>query len=722
MRKVMRKVVGAATAVTALLFVSVGPATARDVPAERVLAGAAAHAPAQRVPAPTAAHPGPATGRPAPAGRQAARMRPEPTIHFDARARVHPVRPFLSGVNQRFYRRGVQQTPTETPPGELPSGGSPDSGLVRQIRTSGIALLRYPGGTAGHFFDWKKAIGPASERGCQVSGVTGRREDSRYGPDEQQRLAGAAGAETQLMVPYLSGTAADAADWVEYMNNPVSGPNINGGVDWAAERAANGHRAPYGITRWEIGNEPFFQVHRRWMPSGEAGSAGYRRAMRIYTLGGTVTQHRQPVGKACSHSPRSALVKKAERFQTYRVYYPPVTPFRTGDDQRVWVGGQWDASQRRCVAADLGEPWHEVDRLRAAGPQERAYAFDDETGRIRFGSGRSRGGQWRGHGRIPAAGSCVWASYRSGPHDGFRTYYRAMQRVDAKIGRSNIEVCSAWGRPEWPAFAARHRAGRAVRYDCLVTHPYRILKHRWRSAEQAYTEHVRGEAMAHRQLLKLAQAVDSNTPRAWHTYLAASEYGFIAGGFAKQPAFPDWRSSLMRTLYDVTQRIRFADAGLPWAEGGMLLTGSDDGVISGPPRYFYSASARGRQVTKQMLAAGGRTVRHYVSDNPQQRTRWGSYSALVTTASRTRKGDLYLLVVNRDPDDAVRARVEPRHVRWRGRATVWRLQGPSYRSVNTAAHPDRVRVVRTHQRVGRKPFRMRFEKHSVTVLKLRRSR
>ena len=50
---------------------------------------------------------------------------------------------------------------------------------------------------------------------------------------------------------------ADAADLVEYCNAPNNGSNPNGGTDWAAVRAQNGHPQPYGVRLFEIGNEPY---------------------------------------------------------------------------------------------------------------------------------------------------------------------------------------------------------------------------------------------------------------------------------------------------------------------------------------------------------------------------------------------------------------------------------------------------------------------------------
>ena len=54
---------------------------------------------------------------------------------------------------------------------------------------------------------------------------------------------------------------------IEYLNAPADGDvtNPNGGVDWAEVRAANGHPKPYGVTRFEIGNEIGYYRQTYWM-------------------------------------------------------------------------------------------------------------------------------------------------------------------------------------------------------------------------------------------------------------------------------------------------------------------------------------------------------------------------------------------------------------------------------------------------------------------------
>ena len=82
------------------------------------------------------------------------------------------------------------------------------------------------------------------------------------------------------------GSAADAADLIEYLNAPADGDvtNPNGGVDWAEVRAANGHPEPYGVTRFEIGNEIGYYRQTYWMDG-----RGNTDWMDAYIDGGRMT-------------------------------------------------------------------------------------------------------------------------------------------------------------------------------------------------------------------------------------------------------------------------------------------------------------------------------------------------------------------------------------------------------------------------------------------------
>lgn len=134
--------------------------------------------------------------------------------------------------------------------------------------------LRYPHGLGSNNFYWKDGIGPITKRNPNYDG-TGIPQT--FGTDEFLQYAEELGAEPILVVNVSvagkrTGSVQDAADWVEYCNAPADGSNPNGGTDWAALRAANGHREPYGVKYWELGNEETFP-----------GWADYARRVREYS-------------------------------------------------------------------------------------------------------------------------------------------------------------------------------------------------------------------------------------------------------------------------------------------------------------------------------------------------------------------------------------------------------------------------------------------------------
>lgn len=131
-----------------------------------------------------------------------------------------------------------------------------------------IGNMRYAGADE---FEWKDAIGPVESRPPQL--FWGSLYVPKFGIDEFLRYCKLHNIEPTLGVkfrwpgapgmqpiegddPYAK-CLQDAIDLVEYCNSPNDGSNPNGGTDWAAVRAANGHPEPYNVKWFELGNEPW---------------------------------------------------------------------------------------------------------------------------------------------------------------------------------------------------------------------------------------------------------------------------------------------------------------------------------------------------------------------------------------------------------------------------------------------------------------------------------
>jgi alpha-N-arabinofuranosidase len=127
--------------------------------------------------------------------------------------------------------------------------------LIAAVKSINPSLIRYPGGCFADGYHWKDGIGPKESRPRRPNRAWGKlgpglgpEEDNRFGTDEFMAFCAAVGAEPMITANVGSGTPEEAADWVEYCNGPETSK-------WGAERAKNGHPAPYNVRHWFVGNE-----------------------------------------------------------------------------------------------------------------------------------------------------------------------------------------------------------------------------------------------------------------------------------------------------------------------------------------------------------------------------------------------------------------------------------------------------------------------------------
>ena len=123
--------------------------------------------------------------------------------------------------------------------------------VFEKVKALRPAFIRWPGGNVAQDYHWRWGIGPRDERPSWTNlSWANELEPSDLGTDEYARLCRNVGAEPAIVVNVegRGATAEEAAAWVEYVNGPPTST-------WGARRAALGHAAPYGVRRWELGNE-----------------------------------------------------------------------------------------------------------------------------------------------------------------------------------------------------------------------------------------------------------------------------------------------------------------------------------------------------------------------------------------------------------------------------------------------------------------------------------
>ena len=118
--------------------------------------------------------------------------------------------------------------------------------VAELIRELGVELVRYPGGNFVSGYDWKDGIG--KNRPKKLDLAWGQLEPNIIGTDEFMKYSKKVGFDVMMSVNLGTGTPKSAAELVEYCN-------CDADSYYAGLRRENGHKEPYGIKYWCLGNE-----------------------------------------------------------------------------------------------------------------------------------------------------------------------------------------------------------------------------------------------------------------------------------------------------------------------------------------------------------------------------------------------------------------------------------------------------------------------------------
>lgn len=592
-------------------------------------------------------------------------IKADPAVHLRA------ISPGIYGINQRWFDYDINLWNDE------------NSKLHQNYKEVGLGSFRYPAGTAAGAFEWKRAIGPKEkrsvieghtwiERNAAVKGDIGnggRAMPVDFGLDEALRFCEKTNSTFIYMYNFGTGSAADAADLVEYMNAPEN-TNPNGGIAWARERAKNGHPTPYHVRYIEMGNEMYERGQQYyWLEGKSAHDHNYK-----YCFGDTVTYTRQRVGDLDAHSLKAATSTKTPNLVKY-IRYRPLQPNSAG----IYVGNTL---------------WKRVKDLKKAGA-ENVYTLDERTGKITFGDGRQ--------GNLPLENdtpAIITASYTAA-HDGFDDHYKAIKAVDTAI-----KVLSCLVHNDF-----LETMGKSP-YDGVAMHPYAGF---WNLPKSESVDNYHDLVMlnsdeeadsAHNiyQMMKKHVAED----RQDKVQVIITEYGIALGTIA-----PGYQSSIDQALY--TGRIVSAAIEL-----GMPLTSKHSiaSVIGSAPDFVITPTGYLFKMYAKMF--GPTHIPAEIENNPVRKAVNGKeFPKLHVTASKDNAGNVYIMVLNRDRTDAVTADVELNSYTLTGSpAIVWTLSAPKYTAINTPDSPDVVSIKESVTAAKGNIITHIFPAHSVTAIKL----
>ena len=132
---------------------------------------------------------------------------------------------------------------------EIPNVNGMRCDVVEALKEIKVPVLRWPGGCFADEYHWKDGIGPKETRKKMINTHWGGvLEDNSFGTHEYMELYRQLGCETYVNGNLGSGTVQEMSEWVEYMT-------FDGVSPMADLRAANGHKEPWKVNFFGVGNE-----------------------------------------------------------------------------------------------------------------------------------------------------------------------------------------------------------------------------------------------------------------------------------------------------------------------------------------------------------------------------------------------------------------------------------------------------------------------------------
>ncbi len=116
--------------------------------------------------------------------------------------------------------------------------------VMEAAKAMGITNVRYPGGCYAPYYHFYDGIGDNRPL-IRYKDYPASHE---FGTDEFVKWCSMINAEPFICVNMGSGTSEEAMSWVKYCNG-------ESGDVWSDKRIANGHKEPYNVKYWAIGNE-----------------------------------------------------------------------------------------------------------------------------------------------------------------------------------------------------------------------------------------------------------------------------------------------------------------------------------------------------------------------------------------------------------------------------------------------------------------------------------
>lgn len=121
--------------------------------------------------------------------------------------------------------------------------------VIAALKELHVPLVRWPGGCFADEYHWRDGIGPKDKRVTRINTNWGGVPDpNTFGTHEFFDFVEMIGADAYVNANMGTGTAAEAAQWLEYMTGDQDTTLVK-------ERKANGRDKPFKVSIYALGNE-----------------------------------------------------------------------------------------------------------------------------------------------------------------------------------------------------------------------------------------------------------------------------------------------------------------------------------------------------------------------------------------------------------------------------------------------------------------------------------
>lgn len=618
-----------------------------------------------------------------------------PTITINADDIKHKLSDGLYATNHRYFQDGV---------------GMWDSvnqkvykDFTDAYEKTGMKSIRYPGGTCSNTFWFTRAIGDVAQRKQEVNSYRGYAgEVATFGVHEMMDFAKETDSEVFWVYNAVNGNAEDFGHLLQYLNAPNDGKN-----EWAALRAKNGHSEPYNVTAFDLGNEMFTINKENWIYEG-TGYKDYVYDEKTQTITGVG----DPMNDHDMYAHGSYVYYKDKNAVSDEDWTANTKLGNGQPNQRKTVKyGPFLKPETVVVKVD-GEMWTYVKNLEGQAPDAKVFTIergktnqDNYIDYIVFGDGNT--------GAVLPEGKAVTVSYWS-QRDGIDDYVRVMNNLEKTLELDfKLYGCNEVGTGE----TAKKNIAIAsdTGYDGITYHPYLMT---FPSSDNAYniTDSTKYRYFALATQNNKIQELDEirHLLNEYGQDLIITEFMdhmvSFSFGNASSPSYPDsfkqsGFASMGSVVYTMNMYNYAFNTNMKYAfrhslvdkmfitnnsAAGMAAIDGDTFIIQ-PAGYMYEL----------MSGMSGEKLVSSKVDNNLKITGYDgiakqdtSLDSLLTIASRS-GNDLYLLVINNNMTEDIKANININGDYTVSNSEVWVLDSTDPEIVNTKENPYNVTLNKT---------------------------